>query len=723
MGYGSVNVPGVSGPELEAVRALANSALEKANEALEGGGGSGCVLKITFDADFAGQQYTVTDGAGDTKTGTVPEGLVDSVSVKNCNTEYTVSASTASGEQYSATVTTGAYFGQYEVTLAVFTATITVTTAPSAEAKAVLGGSTYSATANGSGVAAISVKKPGKYAVSATISGKTSASVEVNVTEAGENYTATVKIPIATVPSQEGSLTYNGQAQSPTFANLNSAELTLGGTTSGTNAGSYNATVTPKPGYQWSDGTTTAKSVAWSIAKAAGSLSLNPTSLSLNGDSPTGAVTVTRAGDGAITATSNHTDIATVSVSGNKVNVTAVDEGSATITVKVAAGTNHNAPSNKTFTVNVTNMVHIYGAQWDGSSTTKWTRTDEAAGFTDPVPYVQGASKYSSPFDDLQPWAGMVKSERTGGTMVAIPKFWYKLTQNGNGMKIQIADRAQSGFSVSPAHMDRGDGKGERDVVYIGRYHCHTSNWKSQTGGKPKANITRSSARSSIHSLGSNIWQMDFAMRFTIWLLYIVEFADWNSQAKIGYGCGNDSNTENMGYTDSMPYHTGTTKNSRTTYGCGTQYRNIEGLWDNVYDWMDGCYYNGSGLNVIKNPNQFSDSANGVNVGTLTSGYPSRFTVRSQAGFPVFAPSQSNGSDSTYSCDNWNFNSSNPCLYVGGNYNQNTNHGLFYVNYNNASNSNANIGCRILFVLCSSSIHGTGSRAPLGEDKRIWGAG
>ena len=203
--YGSVNVPGVSGPELEAVRAIANSALEKANEALEGGGGSGCVLKITFDAEFAGQEYTVTDGAGDTKTGTVPESLVDSVSVKNCNTEYTVSASTATGEQYSTTVTTGAYFGQYEVTLAVFTATITVTTAPGAEAKAVLGGSAYTATANGSGVAAISVKKAGKYTVSATISGKTSASVEVNVTEADENYTATVKIPIAAIPSQGGS--------------------------------------------------------------------------------------------------------------------------------------------------------------------------------------------------------------------------------------------------------------------------------------------------------------------------------------------------------------------------------------------------------------------------------------------------------------------------------------------------------------------------------------
>lgn len=150
-------------------------------------------------------------------------------------------------------------------------------------------------------------------------------------------------------------------------------------------------------------------------------------------------------------------------------------------------------------------MVHIYGASWDGSSTTKWTRTDEAAGFTDPVPYVQGAKSYSSPFDDLQPWAGMVKSERTGGTMVAIPKFWYKLTQNGNGLKIQIADRAQSGFSVSPAHMDRGDGKGERDVVYIGRYHCGTSSNKSTSGQRPRrislalrlARLSTASARTS----------------------------------------------------------------------------------------------------------------------------------------------------------------------------------------------------------------------------------
>lgn len=693
MGYGSVNVPGVSGPELEEVRTLANSALEKANEALEGGGGSGCVLKITFDADFKGQQYTVTDGAGDTKTGTVPDGLVESVSVENCNTEYTISAGTASGETYSTTITTGAYFGQYPVTLAVFTATITVTTAPGAVAKAILDGSTYTATANGSGVAVISVKKAGKYAVSATISGRTSASAEVNVTEAGKNYTATVRIPIANVPTQGGTLTYTGSAQTPTLNNYNSSELTLGGTTSGTNAGSYNATVTPKSGYQWNDGTTTAKTVVWTIAKAAGSLSLSPTSLALNGDKTTGSVTVTRAGDGAISATSSNTSVATVSVSGTKVNVTAIAEGSVTVTVKVAAGTNHNAPANKTFTVSVTDMVHIYGASWDGSSTTKWTRTDDAQGFTDPVPAVSNGSG-SSPFDSLQPWAGMVKSERTGGTMVAIPKFWYKLTQNGNGMKIQIADKQTSGFSVSPAHMDRGDGKGERSVVYIGRYHCHTSNWKSQTGGQPKTDITRSNARTSIHNLGGNIWQMDFAIRFTIWLLYIVEFADWNSQAKIGYGCSPSNSKFNMGATDAMKYHTGTTVASRTSYGC-CQYRYIEGLWDNVYDWMDGCYYNSNGLNIIKTPSQFSDSSNGVSVGTPSSGFPSKFTVKTNGGFPLFIPTAASGSDSTYSCDYWGFDSSNPCLCVGGSYYRNTNRGLFFVDYYAASYSDSYIGCRL----------------------------
>lgn len=161
------------------------------------------------------------------------------------------------------------------------------------------------------------------------------------------------RITIANVPSQSGSLTYSGSEQTPSWSNYNTTYMTIGGTTKGTNAGSYTATFTPTTNYRWSDGTTTAKEVAWSIGKAAGSLTLSTSSVTLNTSNLTKTVTVTRAGDGTITATSNNTGVATVSVSGNTITISHVNKttGSATITVKVAAGTNHTAPSNKTIAV------------------------------------------------------------------------------------------------------------------------------------------------------------------------------------------------------------------------------------------------------------------------------------------------------------------------------------------------------------------------------------
>ena len=387
--------------------------------------------------------------------------------------------------------------------------------------------------------------------------------------------------------------------------------------------------------------------------------------------SATGTVdfTVTESGTYTITATKNGEkaeDTATITADGQTVNV------------KLA-------------------YRHIYGVVWDGTSTTVWSRTDEAASFVNPTPYRAGATSYGSPFDNLYPWSGMVRvTDAVAGELVAIPKFWYKWTKSGNSLKLQIADKETDGFHVSPAHADRGDGKGERDIVYIGRYHCNTNNYKSQSGVKPKANITRSTARTSIHNLGSNIWQSDIQMRMTIWMLYLVEFADWNSQKTIGKGCGNNSATENMGYTDSMPYHTGTTLASRDSYGLGTQYRYIEGLWDNVYDWGDGCYYNSNGLNIINTPSSFSDNSGGTAVGVPSSGWPSAFTVATVAGLEwVIYPTASGGSETTYSADGWYFSASYPCLFFGGYYNQGGYHGLFCVSYTGASNSYAYVGCRL----------------------------
>lgn len=351
----------------------------------------------------------------------------------------------------------------------------------------------------------------------------------------------------------------------------------------------------------------------------------------------------------------------------------------------------------------------VYGAEWDGSADSSWTRTDDAVSFSAPAPYYSGMSGTpSSPFDNIQPWAGMVVSDdANAGKVVAIPKFYYKMgyASGTTGLKIQIAPAsngaqwaAANGFSVSPAHKDRGDGSGERDVVYVGRYHC-ASDYKSKTGVAAKVNTTRATFRSGIHALGSTIWQNDYALRITIWLLYLVEFADWQSQGKIGGGCASG----NMGATDSMPYHTGTVTSSigRTVYGAN-QYRYIENLWGNCFDWTDGIYFSGANVYAILKPSDFSDLTGGTLVCTrpTTGTYISAFTISTTSGYEwlIFA-SDASGSDNTYVCDAHNYGATGNILGVGGNSYQNQGRGLFtlYGAYGDTA-ANVDFGSRLMIL-------------------------
>ena len=161
------------------------------------------------------------------------------------------------------------------------------------------------------------------------------------------------RITIANIPSQSGSLTYTGGSQSPTWSNYNTTYMTIGGTTSGTNAGSYNATFTPTTDYRWSDGTTTAKTVSWSIGKATGTLTVSPSSIELSPSNLSDTFTIGGNHDGTISVVSNNTGIATVSRSGNTVTVNNVNQttGNTTITVSCTAGTNYTAPSSQSVTV------------------------------------------------------------------------------------------------------------------------------------------------------------------------------------------------------------------------------------------------------------------------------------------------------------------------------------------------------------------------------------
>lgn len=101
------------------------------------------------------------------------------------------------------------------------------------------------------------------------------------------------------------------------------------------------------------DGITKTTELTMNVGKAAGNLSIDPTSLSLSPSNPSQNIEVTRAGDGAITVQSSDPAVAEAELNGTTITVTAKGNGNAVITVNVAEGTNHTAPPDQTASVSV----------------------------------------------------------------------------------------------------------------------------------------------------------------------------------------------------------------------------------------------------------------------------------------------------------------------------------------------------------------------------------
>lgn len=274
----------------------------------------------------------------------------------------------------------------------------------------------------------------------------------------------------------------------------------------------------------------------------------------------------------------------------------------------------------------------IYGASYN-KSTKAWTRTDLSQGYPDPTPAV-GTGSGSSPFDSVYPWSGMQKETINGNALVKIPKFYLRVSNNTNSLSVQISDKKAPGFKVSPAHRDRGDGKGERDYIYVGRYLCD-STYHSKTNSALKLSDQRSDFRDGISKAVTGTWLIDYFTYITILYLYIVEFANWDSQATIGYGRSLNSSPNffksselvlsNTGATDTMIYHTGTCGTTRSS-NAEIQYRWIEGLWGNTWSWIDGINFyqqsdenksgntSGMSISVASNPSEYEEQrSNGTN--------------------------------------------------------------------------------------------------------------
>ena len=367
----------------------------------------------------------------------------------------------------------------------------------------------------------------------------------------------------------------------------------------------------------------------------------------------------------------------------------------------LSISTNEKITTNKTLTITYGNLsttlqlyinTPVFGAEWDGMSAPVLVRTENAAGLEDPIPALDNGTG-SSPFDNFYPWKGMYKIEDVNaGTLIGIPKFYYKIIQDGLGIKFQISQTYKNGFLCSPFHMDKGDGIGERDWVYIGRYH-NSSNHKSETGIMPYLQ-TITNTRTNIHTLGSDVWNSDYAARITLWLLYIIEFANWDSQATIGYGCGNGSSYSNNGLTDDMQYHTGTDKSTRTTYG-HTQFRYIEDLWGNGQDWLDGIYFDGTNVYIKKNPADFNVSGTGTIIGKrqTSSGNIASWSIPEIDGYEYFIfPNRLGGNYTIPDYYSYSSTSTYTLLVTGSTYSQSTSVGLFNLYaYSNSGTSTSRL--------------------------------
>ena len=564
---------------------------------------------------------------------------------------------------------------QYAAALAFFESTITVNVEAGSSVVCEGGGKTQTKTSE-TGSVVFTVTSAATYTITATTGDETTSGT-VQITASGQSETLTLEYFRSTI-------TVNIAAGA--YVTCTDGTTTLDGTSNGSVVFTvHNAATWQIVGSM--NGETTSGSVQITAGGQSKTLNLEFFSATITVNVESGSTVTCAKGSNTQTKTSTGSAVFTVKEAGTY-TITATKSG------QEASGTVQITASGQSKTISLA-YVHIYGASWDGSSTTKLTRTDDAGLFTDPVPAV-GNGAGSSPFDNRLPWSGMTKTTDGNNVLVAIPKYWVKVSHAP--FKVQIADKATPGYQVSPAHRDRGDGKGERDVVYIGRYECDGS-YMSRSGQAPKVSTNLATFRSGIHGLGATYWQADFALQLTWWFLYIVEYADWNGQTAIGQGNVSSSAAINTGATDSMTYHTG--RAAGTDGQTAIQYRGIENPWGNVREWRDGIIFSDTNISTYNNPANFSDSYNGTGAVVRSNKRHTASDWIKAWGYdtndPSFIyPSAGGGSETTFVPDYCYYYAGVRALNVGGSYGNGTRAGPFYLSgYVTPAGTSGYLGSRL----------------------------
>jgi hypothetical protein len=291
------------------------------------------------------------------------------------------------------------------------------------------------------------------------------------------------------------------------------------------------------------------------------------------------------------------------------------------------------------------------------------------------------------------------KDDGTNGqVMVEIPKFWCRKTVTANGYEFAISDSPETGFVVHPAfYRDRNnDGVAEEvDFRYFSAYEGYNNAGKLESRSRvtPTGSQTIGTFRTQAQARGNGWGITDFNLLYAVQLLYLVEFAEFDSQTKIG-----------QGYTDignEWQIDTGSTSTyGSSTYGYSTDgihsmsYRGIENFYGNVYKWIDGLK---TGTNIIMIGNKsFNDAGTGYTSYSKTytnkSGYISDIWSDGELGF---VPNTFTGSTTTKLHDYGGL-SAGVLPVFGGSWANGANAGAFelIVSYA-ASNSYSNVDARL----------------------------
>ena len=186
----------------------------------------------------------------------------------------------------------------------------------------------------------------GTYTCTATL--KSASAVWSDLSNEPKTYEWTIDKASVTIPTvTDTSSTYDGTAKHPTITGYDDTIMSRTGYEY-TNAGDYILSISllDTNNYQWSDGSVSAKETAWVINKALGTISISPTTVTLDSTNKTASLAVAWTGDGSVSVESSNTAIATVSpitlASAGNVTVTATEKsGTVTITASLSEGTNY----------------------------------------------------------------------------------------------------------------------------------------------------------------------------------------------------------------------------------------------------------------------------------------------------------------------------------------------------------------------------------------------